>query len=132
MSRNRVFEMNLRRLLVFGVAGTIATPAHYITLVLLVEVGKVAPATGTTAGFLVGASVSYLLNRHVTFQSTKATFDTFPKFLSVALATGALNTAIVYLGVDVFDMHYFPVQICATLMVFLINFVLNSAWTFRE
>jgi putative flippase GtrA len=124
--------MMLRRLFVFGIVGAVGTPAHYLTLILLVEAGDVRPVYATLCGSAVGALVNYLLNRRYTFKSSKSHLDAGPKFLTVALGTGLLNALLVYLGVDLLDIHYLAVQIGATIVVFLVNFLLNSVWTFGE
>jgi len=121
----------LRKLVTFGMMGILGTPAHYLTLILLVEACGVGPVFATSAGSLVGALANYTLNYHYTFKSSKAHSDTGPKFFLIALMTGILNALLVYLGVDLMGMHYLLVQIGATLIVFLFNFVLNNTWTFR-
>ena len=127
-----IVDVMLRKLFRYGVVGIVGTPAHYLTLILLVEAGGIEPVYATIVGSAVGALVNYLLNRRYTFKSAKAHLDAGPKFFMVALGTGILNAVLVYLGVDLLDMHYLFVQIVATLIVFLSNFILNSAWTFRE
>jgi putative flippase GtrA len=122
----------LRKLFRYGVVGAVGTPAHYLTLILLVEIGGIGPTFATIAGSAVGALVNYLLNRRYTFKSAKAHSDAGPKFFIIALGTGILNAVLVYLGAGLLGMHYLLVQIVATLIVFLSNFVLNNAWTFRE
>ena len=127
-----IVDVMLRKLFRYGVVGIVGTPAHYLTLILLVEAGGIAPVYATVAGSAVGALVNYLLNRRYTFRSAKTHADAGPKFVVVALATGMLNAVLVYLGVDLLGMHYLVVQIVATLIVFLSNFALNNTWTFRE
>jgi putative flippase GtrA len=121
-----------RRLATFGIVGAVGTLAHYITLILLVEIWALHPTAATTVGFGVGALVNYLLNHRFTFNSTKAHRDTGPKFALIAIVTGLLNTLIVHAGVDGLGFNYLLVQVVATATVFILNFVLNSLWTFRE
>lgn len=109
-----------------------ATPAHFLTLIVLVEVVRLSPVSGTIAGSVVGAVVNYLLNRRYTFASRKPHREAGPKFLAVAAGTGALNALLVFIGTDVLRLHYLLVQCVVTAVVFFVNFVLNSAWTFRE
>ena len=120
-----------RRLATFGIVGAVGTFAHYASLILLVEIGALHPTAATTAGFGVGALVNYLLNHRYTFNSTKAHRDSGPKFALIAIATGLLNTFIVHTGVDSLGFNYLLVQVVATATVFLLNFILNSIWTFR-
>lgn len=122
----------LQRIATFGIVGAIGTLVHYSALVLLVETGLLDPVAATTVGFALGAIMNYLLNYRYTFNSTKAHRDSGPKFASIAIATGLLNTFIVHAGVDSLGFNYLLVQVVATATVFILNFVLNSLWTFRE
>ena len=121
-----------RKFVAFGSVGLIGTTAHYVVLIVLVETFSVQAVLAATAGFLVGALINYTLNYHYTFQSSKAHLDAGPKFFLVALATGLLNSLLIYVGAQVLALHYLLVQIVATLMIFLANFALNHLWTFRE
>jgi putative flippase GtrA len=125
-------DATLRKLMAFGLVGLIGTAAHYASLILLVEAAGIGAVGATTVGFAVGALVNYFLNHRYTFKSEKAHLDAGPKFFLIALVTGALNALLVQLGVGILGIHYLPVQIAATLAVFLTNFALNSLWTFRE
>lgn len=108
------------------------TAAHYLTLVLLVEVAEMDPVVATTTGFLVGALVNYVLNYRYTFRSSKAHLDTGPKFFLIAVVTGALNALLVHAGLNFVGANYLLIQVGATVVVFLANFALNSLWTFQE
>ena len=121
-----------QKLLAFGMVGVVGTGGHYITLILLVEFINLDPVEATTFGFLVGAAINYILNYRYTFKSTKAHLDAFPKFLLIAIATGLLNTTLVYMGIHWAGLNYLLTQIVTTLFVFLVNFALNSIWTYRE
>lgn len=121
-----------RRLMAFGMVGLIGTLAHYLALVSLVEIWGIHPAAATTVGFALGALTNYLLNYRYTFNSSKSHRDAGPKFALIAIATGVLNTWMVYAGVAVLALDYLVVQVAATVAVFLLNFVWNSLWTFRE
>lgn len=112
--------------------GLVGTAAHYMTLALLVEVGSLDPVLATTVGFVVGGATNYFLNHRYTFKSSKGHLDAGPKFVVIAVLTGALNALIVHAGVHHGELNYLLVQVGATAAVFLANFALNSLWTFRE
>ena len=128
----QVIEAVPRRLVRFGLVGAISLPSHYGMLILLVEIGGADPVLSTIAGSAVGLVVNYSLNRRFTFRSKKRNRDAGPIFLTVAMATGILNAALVYLGTGPLGIHYLPVQILTTLIVFLANFAAHSVWTFSE
>ena len=125
-------DSTMRRLTAFGLVGLIGTGAHYLVLVLLVELAGLDPVVSTTAGFIVGALINYILNYHYTFRSVKAHLDASPKFLLIAVITGIANALIVHAGVYILHANYLLVQIVSTAIVFLANFYLNSRWTFKE
>lgn len=122
----------IEKLFRFGVTGAVATLVHVLTLILLVEFGAVSPVWATLAGFAAGAFINYLVNRRFTFDSRKPHRDAGPRFMAVAVGTGLLNAMLVFIGTDLLGLHYLLVQCAATLIVFLVNFLLNSVWTFRE
>jgi putative flippase GtrA len=122
----------IAKLLRFGIAGALATPAHFLTLIVLVEVVNLPPVWGAVAGSAAGALVNYLLNRRYTFASRKSHREAGPKFVAVALGTGVLNAMLVFVGTEILRLHYLLVQCVATLVVFVLNFLLNSIWTFGE
>ena len=121
----------LRAFLTFGLVGAVGTACHYATLIGLVELLAVDPVLATTAGFVVGMVVNYVLNYRYTFRSDKAHLVAAPKFFTIAIVTGVLNGLLVHAGVKVAQLNYVAVQIVTTLVLFVVNFLLNSAWTFR-
>ncbi len=78
----------LQKLAAFGAVGIVGTSAHYLSLITFVEVAGLDPVAVTSIGFVVGATVNYLLNHRYTFQSMKSHFDASPKFFLVAITTG--------------------------------------------
>jgi putative flippase GtrA len=124
-------DVGLRSLFTFGLVGAVGTACHYGTLILLVEVMHVGAVAATTAGFLVGMIVNYLLNYRHTFRSDKPHLEAAPKFMAIGVCTGVLNSLLVHAGVNVAGLNYLVVQVVTTGVLFLVNFVLNSLWTFR-
>lgn len=122
----------VRKFLSFGLVGLIGTAVHYFVLVVLVEIAKTEPVMAATWGFAAGAVVNYLLNKRYTFRSKKNHLDAAPKFFTVAIITGILNTLIVYAGVTIIGLNYMIVQISATIVVFVLNFIFNNVWTFQQ
>jgi putative flippase GtrA len=112
-----------------GVAGTCV---HYAVLIVLVEVLGVSAVPGSTAGFVVGALVNYLLNHRITFRSHQPHREVAPKFYAVALTGFVLNATIMTLATHGFTVPYLLAQAAATAVVLLWNFSANRWWTFKE
>lgn len=118
--------------LLFAGVGAIGTLGHYTTLIVLVQFWAVDPVFASSFGFVVGAMINYILNYHFTFQSDKRHAEALTKFLIVATIGAGINGFIMYIGVENTNINYLIVQIFATAVVLLWNFVVNKLWTFAH
>lgn len=123
---------NTRQFILFATIGAVGTGGHFLTLVLLVEFAGLSAVWATTAGFVVGALINYVLNYHLTFKSDKAHREAMLKFFIVALVGAGMNMLIMYIGVDVMAQFYLLVQVAASSVVLLWTFSANKLWTFAE
>jgi putative flippase GtrA len=83
-------------------------------------------------GFIVGAVINYILNYQFTFQSDKRHSEAITKFFIVATIGAGINGFIMYIGVENTNINYMLVQIFATGIVLLWNFIVNKLWTFAH
>lgn len=118
--------------LLFAGLGVIGTLGHYTTLIVLVQFWAVDPVFASSFGFVIGAIINYILNYHFTFQSNKRHTEALTKFLIVATIGAGINGSIMYVGVENTSINYLVVQIFATGVVLLWNFVVNKLWTFAH
>jgi putative flippase GtrA len=118
--------------MLFAGVGAIGTIGHYTTLIVLVEFWALDPVIASCLGFVVGALINYILNYHFTFQSDKRHREALTKFLLVAIAGAAINGVIMYIGVENTQFNYLLVQVFATTVVLLWNFIVNKLWTFTH
>jgi len=119
-----------KQFLMFAGIGAIGTGGHYLTLITLVQLVHISPVLATTAGFTVGALINYVLNYRITFNSNKRHREALSKFLAVAVLGAAANAAIMSAGISLFDVHYMIIQLFATAIVLVFNFLANKHWTF--
>jgi putative flippase GtrA len=122
----------LRRFLAFAGVGVIGTAAHYLTLTVLFEVLGLSAVISSSAGYVVGAVVNYLLNYRYTFRSSLSHARTAPMFFAIAGVGFFMNGAIVALLTGRFSLHYLLAQVVATGTVLVWNFLANHFGTFRE
>lgn len=118
--------------LMFAGIGAIGTVGHYTVLIVLVQFWAVDPVFASSFGFVVGAIINYILNYHFTFQSDKQHAEALTKFLIVATIGAGINGLIMYIGVENTRINYLVIQIFATLVVLIWNFVVNKVWTFAH
>ncbi len=118
-----------RQLFRFLIVGGIATAVHYALLMALVYAG-VAPVPASSAGFVLGAIVNYMLNRHFTFASARRHREAVPRFAATALAGLAINGTLMWLFTAAGVPHYLIAQVGATIGTLVWNFIVNRLWTF--
>ncbi len=121
----------VRQFLRFASVGVLGTITHYGILIALVELTGMDPVPATSIGFVFGATVSYALNRRLTFVSRQPIGIAFVKYM-IALSVGlAINAGIVaalqYLGA-----HYLIAQPIATGVVLFWNYGASRFLVFRD
>jgi len=126
------YKNTISQFLMFAGIGAIGTLGHYTTLIVLVQFYTVDPVFASSFGFVVGAIINYILNYHFTFRSDKPHREALTKFLIVATIGAGINGFIMYAGVENTNINYLLVQIFATSVVLLWNFVVNKLWTFAH
>jgi putative flippase GtrA len=126
------FSPLANQFLLFATVGTIATAGQYLTLILLVQFGHLAPMLASTLGFSLGAVITYILNYKFTFRSRAKHRNSLARFLIVAPVGASINVAIMWFGVEVLQLTYIVAQLLATGFVMIFNFTLSRIWTFNE
>lgn len=119
-----------KQYVMFAGVGAIGTAGHYLVLVLLVELYALAPVVATTAAFIVGAIINYILNYRYTFSSDKPHLQAMSKFFTIAFIGMTFNGLVMDYGTRELELNYLLVQILATILVLQWNFFANRLWTF--
>lgn len=128
----RRYPLQFRQLLVYGLAGGLTAVAHYGVLVCLVELGHVDPVPATLAGFVVGAVVSYTLNRWMTFDATRSHAEAGWRFALIAAAGFALTWVLMHLFVTRLGLPYLPMQLVTTGLVMVVSFLGHKFFSFAD
>lgn len=116
----------------YGLVGLAAAVAHYGALIGLVEFGGVAPVPATLAGFVLGAIVSYALNRWLTFDATRTHAEAGWRFALVAFGGFLLTGALMHLFVTRAGLPYLPMQLVTTLLVMVFTFAGHKLFSFAD
>lgn len=124
--------ISARQLVSYGWIGLVTAIAHYATLVGLVELVAVKPVPATLAGFVVGAGVSYTLNRRFTFATDRSHAEAGWRFVVIAGLGFAATWALMALFVNRLELPYLPMQLVTTILVMAISFTGHKFWSFGE
>ena len=116
----------------FLLNGGVATIAHYLALVGLVEgVGLNAVWVANTLATAVGVTVSYLGNRGYVFQSSTSHVSALPRFLASYGAIFALHGAGMAAWADWAGLNYSVGFVILTGLSAVATFLLNRSFVFR-
>jgi putative flippase GtrA len=119
------------RLVRYAISGGASALTHFGIGLLLAEGLHVRPVVASTAGFVASIAVSYGLQHAWVFRSSAGHAVAGSRFLTVTGLAFLLNTLVLWLGTEVLDLPYPPVQMVALIAIPLLNYTLNSRWTFR-
>ena len=115
------------RLLRYGVSGATSALTHLSVGLLLAGPLDVPAVPASVTGFGASVLVSYGLQRSWVFRSSAGHARAGGRFLTVTAVALALNTVIVGLVTGPYPL----VQGLALVAIPVVNYALNSRWTFR-
>jgi putative flippase GtrA len=121
----------IARLLRYAVSGGASALTHFGLGLALAEGLHVRPVAASTTGFVASILVSYVLQHAWVFRSTTGHAVAGSRFLTVTAAAFALNTVVLWIGTEVLAAPYPVVQAVALAAIPVLNYTLNSRWTFR-
>jgi putative flippase GtrA len=115
----------------FGIVGVSNTLIAFAVYTLLLKVFGVWYVAASGIGFAVGAVNGFLWNRAWTFRGHVGDALTPVRWFVVQTCGLLLDLALVYLFVDGVGLDELLGQAVTTVIVTLITFFVNRAWTFR-
>ena len=121
----------IARLLRYAVSGGASALTHFGIGLALAEGLHVRPVAASTTGFVASIVVSYALQHAWVFRSATAHAVAGTRFLTVTAAAFALNTVVLWIGTEALHAPYPIVQAVALVAIPVLNYSLNSRWTFR-
>lgn len=128
----RRYPRQFRQLATYVFAGGLTAVAHYGVLIGLVELGHVDPVPATLAGFVVGAVVSYTLNRWLTFEATHSHAQATWRFALIAAGGFVLTGILMHLFVARAGLPYLPMQFVTTGIVMVFSFLGHKFFSFAD
>jgi putative flippase GtrA len=113
-------------------AGFVAFSFDYLTLFLLTEYAHVYYLTSTIGGFMVGLSISYVLNikwvfNHRKVKNVKLEILIFGLISAIGLG---FTYGFMWLFTDILSLHYMFSKIITTAIVFIWNFAIKKITLF--
>jgi putative flippase GtrA len=121
----------VRRLIRYAISGGASALTHFGVGFLLVEGPGVRPVAASATGFVASVLVSYTLQHAWVFRSSARHLVASGRFLTVTGIALALNTLILWTGTEALRAPFVAVQGVALVAIPVVNYAMNSRWTFR-
>ena len=118
------------KFLKYSMVGFISIIIYFLSVFMLVEKLFYSPLFGTAIAFIIMTIVSFFLNIRFTFGS-QFSHQKLLRFLTVSAVGFVLNFLLIYLVVHILVLHYVVGEIVTTLIIPIVNFLLNNYWTFQ-
>ncbi len=121
-------------LLRFIGAGIIGTAVHFSVLALFVEVFDFTVIPGTTIAFITAWSVSFLLQKHWTFQNNdqERLIRQILSYVAIAFLNIFVNALLMHIFVNELEHHYLLGQLFTTAIIAAESFVLYRLVVFPQ
>ncbi|GIF02945.1 GtrA family protein [Actinoplanes siamensis] len=120
------------RLIRYALSGGASALTHFGIGMAGVHLLGLRPVVASTTGFVASIAVSYALQRNWVFRSSSGHVLAGSRFLTVTAVAFTINTVVLWVGTELLDAAYPVVQPVALTLIPLVNYVLNSRWTFRS
>ncbi len=121
-------------LLRFIGAGIIGTAVHFGVLALFFEVFDFTVIPGTTISFITAWSVSFLLQKHWTFQNNdhERLIRQILSYVAIAVLNIFVNALLMHIFVNELEHHYLLGQLFTTAIIAAESFVLYRLVVFPQ
>jgi putative flippase GtrA len=116
----------------YFIGGITALLVHLLCLAMLIEWTTTPPVIASGIGFIVATMVNYALQHYWVFSVSGRHKVYFTRYISVTLATFTLNILFFWIIHDIFQVWYPLAQTVVTGCIFILNFVINRSFTFRQ
>lgn len=115
----------------FIVVGVLNTALGYAVIFGFMYLLGVSPVLSNAAGYLIGLTVSYLLNRNFTFRSAAKSKPEIFRFLLVFLISYFANLSVLLILIQNMGMHEGIAQVLAGIVYVATSFLMNKYYVFR-
>jgi len=126
------FNEGINKFIKFGLVGVLNTLINWIIFILLNFIG-IYYIVANIIAYAIATANSYIWNSKWVFKyNGENKKETTVKFVILNLIGLGLNTAILYLLVDMAGFNKLIALIITTGIVMIINYILNKVWVFQE
>ncbi|MFX0183677.1 MAG: GtrA family protein [Candidatus Hodarchaeota archaeon] len=111
----------------------IVTLQDVFLLIFFIEIFRIYYLIAVTTSFISAVFSKYTLNKFFIFKDRKDFWvNQLSRFAGVSTSGLITTNLIMYIGVDIFSIHYIVVKIVAIVFVFFLTFTLHNLFSFKS
>lgn len=136
MKQLRELMMRYKSLIFYGIFGVLTTIVNLACYQFLFGYLKVSNITSTVIAWLFAVIFAYITNRRLVFDSKNTGINLIMKelasFMFFRIATGVLDVAIMYVAVDIGELHALTMKLLSNVVVIIINYIASKLIIFKK
>ena len=116
----------------FGLTSILFAAVNLLILYALTDVMKMYYIVSAAIAYYISYSGNFMMNKKWTFNELlkESFFKKYIKFLSINMVSVIVNLSVLFALTDIFKIYYLFSQTFAMLIGFIINFSVNTKYTF--
>jgi len=136
MADMRVLLQKYRGLILYGVFGALTTAINIAAYALCYRVLKLPNVPSNVVAWVLAVLFAFVTNKLYVFESKSLERGTVLRellsFVGARLATGLLDLAVMFVGVDVLHGPDLVFKVASNIVVILLNYVFSKLIVFRK
>lgn len=136
MGKLRVLIRKYYDILVYLFFGVLTTLVNYIVYLPCYNLLHLSAAVSNAIAWVVAVAFAYLTNKPFVFRSydwsAKTVVPELTKFVGSRVASGALETAIIFVTVDLLQWNGNVMKLITSVLVVILNYVASKLLVFKK
>ena len=125
-----------REIILYLICGVLTTVVNYLIYFPLFNVLHFSATVSNVIAWVAGVAVAFLTNKPLVFRSNDWSFKTvwseLTKFVGCRIASGVLETAIIFVAADLLQWNGNWVKIVTSIIVVIANYVASKYFVFHS
>ena len=122
----------LYQFVLYAISGMAALGVHIGIMAILIELLHTHSSLASGLGFIAAIPVHFLIQKSIVFRSHGPAFGQFGIYIGVTLGMLVLNVSLFHAFLKFAGLNYVYVQFLVTASIFVVNFFINRAITFKR
>ena len=132
----KVLFLKYKALIMYGIFGVLTTAVNIVTYWLCYDVLHLPNVPSNILAWVTAVAFAFVTNKRFVFESKQNSWNGVLKeaalFVGARVGTGTLDTAIMFVGVDLLKGNSLVFKLFANVLVIILNFVLSKLIVFKQ